>query len=133
MFYEVDINVETANTVDNKAKTVIKLTHGVIHQLGIYFPPGCANLVHVTINRGLNQIFPTNPDGSIKGDALNVQGREFHTLIKAPYQVEVFAWNESASYDHTITVRVWLLKIWQMMPFSDQMYMLSLQEDVGSV
>jgi len=133
MLYEVDIDILTTDLIDNKQKTVIKLTHGVIHQLGVYFPPGCANTARATINRGLNQIFPTNTDGFIKGDALNVQGREFHTIIKAPYQVEVFTWNEGAVYDHTITVRLWFLKIWQLMPFSDEMYMLSLKEGVGVI
>jgi len=133
MMYEVDIEVLKTNDVNDKVKTVVKLTHGVIHQLGIYFPPGCANTIHTVINRGLYQIFPTNPDGTIKGDSINVEGREFYTVIKAPYQVEVVAWADGATYDHTITVRLWLMKIWQLMPFSDEMYMLSLQEGAGAL
>ena len=128
MMYETDIKVLTTDLIDNKCKTVIKLTHGVIHQLGVYFPPGCANTIRTTIHRGLYQIFPTNPDGFMKGDAINIQGKEFYTIVKAPYQVEVYAWSDGASYDHTITVRIWYLKIWQLMPFSDEMFMLSLQE-----
>lgn len=133
MLYEVDINILTTNTVNNKQETIINLTHGVIHQLGIYFPPGCTNLAHVAINRGLNQIFPTNPEGSIKGDGLNVEGTTFHPIIKAPYQVEVYTWNTNAIYDHIVTVRIWLLKIWQLMPLSDEMFTLSLTESVGSL
>jgi len=132
MMYEVDIKVLTTDTVTNKQKTVVKLTHGVIHQLGIYFPPGCANTIKAVINKGLYQIFPTNPDGQIKGDSINVEGTEFYAIIDAPYQVEVIAWSEGASYDHTITVRLWVMKVWQLMPFSDEMYMLSLKEGAGA-
>ena len=129
MMYETDIEVLTTHTVANPKTTVIKLTHGVIHLLSVYFPPGCSNLIHVAVNRGLYQIFPTNPDGTIKGDAINVEGKDFYTIIKAPYQVEVHAWNTGANYDHTVTIRLWLLKIWQLMPFSDQMYNLTLEEE----
>lgn len=128
MMFETDIEVLTDHTVDNIQSTVIKLTHGVIHQLGVYFPPGCANTVKAQIKRGLYQIFPTNPDGQMKGDAVNIQGKEFYALIKAPYQIEVYTWNVEATYDHMITVRIWFLKIWQLMPFSDEMFMLSLTE-----
>jgi len=130
MMYETDIKVLTTDLIDNKRKTVIKLTHGIIHQLGVYFPPGCANTIRTTIHKGLHQIFPTNPDGFMKGDAINIQGKEFYALIKAPYQVEVLSWSEGATYEHTITVRIWFLKVWQLMPFSDEMYMLSLKEGV---
>lgn len=133
MMYEVDIKVLTTDLVDNPQITVVKLTHGVIHQLGVYFPPGCANTVKTTIKRGLYQVFPTNPDGVMKGDSVNIQGPEFYAIIKAPYQVEVYTWADDASYDHTITIRIWFLKVWQLMPFSDEMYMLSLKEGAGAL
>lgn len=133
MFYEVDIEVSTAHTVTNKLRTTLKITSGVIHQLSVSFPPGCANLAKVTINKGKNQIFPTNPDGNIKGDNINVQGKTFHPVLEPPYEVDVYAWNDGATYPHVVTVRLWVLKVWQLMPFSDEMYMLALRQGVGSI
>lgn len=131
MLFEHDILIETTHLVTNKKKTTIKLTHGVIHRLSIYFPPGCRHYVRCTVNRGLHQIYPTNPDGYIKGNALEVTGDVFHTMFIDPYQVEVYGWNAEATYDHTITVRFWVKKLWQLMPYSDQMYALALREEKG--
>lgn len=131
MLFEHDVTVLTTHTIDNKLKTVIKLTKGVMHYFDIYFPPGCAHLVKVKVNRSIHQVIPTNSDGCIKGDGISVSGRFFHRINKQPYQIEVITWNEGASYDHTITVRFWVLRAWQLMPFSDQMYALSIEEDTG--
>lgn len=133
MLYEVDINILTAHTITNKLKTTLKITSGVIHQLSVSFPPGCANLAKVTINKGKNQIFPTNPEGQIKGDGICVEGRTFHPILSAPYEVDVYGWNVGAAFPHVVTVRLWVMKVWQLMPFSDEMFMLALRQSVGSI
>ena len=133
MLYETDITVETSNIITNKLKTVVSVTHGVIHQLSVSFPPGCANLVKITIDKGKNQIFPTNPEGNIKGDNVNVQGKTFHPILEPPYEVDVYGWNDGAAFPHVVTVRLWVLKVWQLMPFSDEMYMLALKQGVGTM
>ncbi len=133
MFYEVDIHVLAANTVTNKLKNTRKITSGVIHQLSVSFPPGCTNLVKVTINKGKNQIFPTNPEGQIKGNGISVEGRTFHPILTAPYEVDVYGWNDGATYPHVVTVRLWVMKVWQLMPFSDEMFMLALKQSVGTI
>ena len=133
MLYDVDFTVEVINIATNKLKTTLKVTNGIIHYLGVSFPPGCANLVKTTINYGLHQIFPTNPDGQIKGDNISVEGKVFQPILEPPYEVDIHAWNVGAIHPHTVTVRLWLLKVWQLMPFSDEMYMLSLKQSVGSL
>jgi len=89
--------------------------------------------VKVTINRGKNQIFPTNPDGQIKGHGISVEGRTFHPILNAPYEVDIYGWNDGATYPHVITVRLWVMKVWQLMPFSDEMFMLALKQSVGTI
>ena len=131
MLYEVDISILTAHTIANKLKTVIGITNGVIHQLSVSFPPGCANLVKVTLNHGKHQIFPTNPDGRIKGDAINVHGKTFQELLVPPYEVRIDAWGVGLAHNHVITVRLWMLRVWQLMPFSDEMYRLAMKESAG--
>ena len=113
MLYEVDISVSTAHVEANKLKTVISVTNGVIHQLSVSFPPGCANLVKVTIDKGKNQIFPTNPEGNIKGDGIMVEGKTFHPVLEPPYEIDVHAWNVGAVHPHVVTVRLWIMKVWQ--------------------
>lgn len=129
MLFEVDFTVLTTHTSDNKLQTKIKLTHGVIHRFAIYFPPGCQHVVRCRVMQGTHAIWPTNPDGYIKGNGLEVGGDEFFPVFTAPYEIDVYGWSESADYDHTITARFWMKKIWQLMPFSDRMFNLSLDEE----
>jgi len=133
VLYEVDINILTTHIETNKLKTVIGVTNGVIHQLSVSFPPGCANLVKVTIDKGKNQIFPTNPEGVMKGDGMSVEGKTFHPILEPPYEVDVYAWNVGATYPHVVTVRLWIMKVWQLMPFSDEMFMLAMRQGVGTI
>lgn len=130
MLFETDITVLTTHTASNKLQTTVKLTRGVLHYIGVYFPPGCQGVVHATINRGIHQIFPVTPGTSVKGDAFEIGGTHFHPILSAPYQVDVWAWSNSASYDHIITVRLWIMQVWQMMPFSDEMYQLALADEL---
>lgn len=131
MLYEFDVTVETTHTSTARKRFYCKLTHGIIDHFSVYFPPGCAHLVNIVVKRGAHQMFPLNPEGYIKGDNIIVQGKTFHPLLVPPYEVVVEGWADSTEYDHTVTVRFWMLKPWQMMPFSDEMYMLALKESAG--
>lgn len=133
MLYEFDIAIPAGTTKDSPVRQELGLTKGVIHNLDVTFPPGCAGEVHITLARGLHQIYPTNPDGSIKSDALTVTGKTFYYLGTEPYQVEAIGWSPNASYDHVLTVRLWILRPWQLMPFSDEMFELSLKDGFGVI
>ena len=109
MVYEFDIEVLTTNTIDNPKVEDLKLTAGTVHRYEIYFPPGCANLVRVGINRGLHQVWPTNPEGRHKGEGVTLSYREHYDLTSEPYILTVRAYSVGATYDHTITVRVAIL------------------------
>jgi len=105
MVYEHDITVDVANTIDNPKLLYARLTSGIIHHYEIYFPPGCANLVHVTVSRGLHQLWPTNPDGTHKGEGTTLSYREYYDISKMPRILIIKAYNVGATYPHTITVR----------------------------
>lgn len=131
MFYEFDITVQTSHTLSNPYTETFHLSHGVIHQISINFPSGCAGAVHAVLSKGLNQIFPCNPSGSVKGDGINVKGDTFIGLFEEPYEVNVKAWSMGTSYNHILTIRFWVKRVWQLMPFSDQMYSLALEQDTS--
>lgn len=130
MLFETDITVLTTHTAELKQQTVIKLTRGIIHHFGVYFPPGCQHFVRCAINRGIHQVYPVTPGTYIKGDGINVAGDVFHQILTQPYEIDVWSWSNNAKYDHTITVRFWIKKVWQLMPFSDEMYELALKDEL---
>lgn len=109
MVYEFDIIVKADNTITNPKVEHLKLTAGIIHRYEVYFPPGCVNLVRVGINRGLHQVWPTNPDGRHKGDGVTLSYREHYDLTKGPHIITIRAYSIDCTEPHTITVRFAIL------------------------
>lgn len=110
----------------------LKVSRGVITQINILFPPGCGHEAYITFNRGLHQIYPTNPDGYFIGDGVNISGEVFHYVKADPLEVQIYGWSPNASYDHTIHVYLWIKKPWQLNPLSDEFWHMSL-EDSGVI
>lgn len=125
MVFNYQIRVPANTLKESPYKKTLPLTKGVIQQLDIFFPPGCSNMVDVAFNRGLHQVYPTNPDGVFTGDGSNITGKDFYYVKNVPYQLEIFAWSPGTSYDHIISVRLWMLHVWQMLPNSDELYKLA--------
>jgi len=87
------------------------LTHGIIHQVEIAFPPGCAGLVHASIWRYEHQAWPTNPDHKFAWDDYNLVIRnESYGLVDHPYLLYLRAWSEDDSYQHVIVARIGIKK-----------------------
>lgn len=131
MLFEQDITITTVHTSAVPLVYPLKVARGVIHQLDVYFPPGCGHHVRVVIKRGVHQVYPTNSNGYMKGDGVMITGPEFKGIFKSPYVVDLVGWQEGASYDHIVTVRLWMLEPWQLVPFSDEMMRLAIEESGG--
>ncbi len=82
-----------------------KLTKGTLTEVRVYFPPGPATLVHVTVNDGLVQLVPANPGGTLNFDDLMIASRLEYPVNKHPYALQVAAWSPEAVYPHEITVQ----------------------------
>lgn len=110
MIYKKSITTP-ANTAENAPiRTVLKMGNGVIHKMDIVFPPGCQQLVHVQIKRAVHQLFPTNAEESFNSDGETISFRTHHPLRAEPYQVEIITWNNDDTHNHTILVRLGLLR-----------------------
>ena len=120
MIFEYDLTVPKNTSKLNKVSKNLKLTYGIIHQIDIMFPFGCAGLVKCHINDALHQVFPTNPNGVFKGSGTTITGKVFHEMLFEPFELTLWAWNEDDTYDHTITVRFWILRPWQLFIFSEK-------------
>lgn len=110
MIYAYDITVEAKQTDSPPQKTTLELTTGYIHLVEVVFPPGPSNLVHLTINRGGHQVWPSNPDGDFIGDGIAISFREEYWLLDEPLDLVVHTWSPLATEDHKITVRLGLLR-----------------------
>ena len=123
MVYNFNIEVPQDGSVATSQATRLKLTAGVIHQVEVYFPAGCAGLVHCHINDGLYQVWPSNPDDNMFGDDSLFSFEEDYELDTDPYELTVYAWNEDDTYNHTIRVSLGILPRSVIYPWSERALM----------
>jgi len=109
VIYRFSISTPKNTPFINRKRTELRLTAGIINQVNFTFPPGCAGLLHLTINHGLYQIWPTNPEESFATDGETISFEEFYELKTEPFTLVAFTWNEDDTYDHTVIVRIGLL------------------------
>lgn len=110
MIYRFGISTPANTGASAKKRTNLKITAGVIHQLDLIFPPGPQGLLHVQINRGLNQVWPSNPEGSFAADNNMISFRERYEIMTEPYELEAYTWNEDDTYAHGVIIRIGILK-----------------------
>ena len=104
MLYGGTITVLTTHTKAAPLETVFKLTHGIITRVLFYPRPGQKAMCHAKVLYWEHQIFPTDPEQDLHGDANPIIWDEWYELYKFPFEVTVVAWNDSTTYDHTFDI-----------------------------
>lgn len=132
MIFAASITIPAGRLKNDPKIERLKISSGVITQINVLFPPGCAHEAFVTLNRSLHQIYPTNPDGYFIGDGVNLSGEVFHVINVDPLEVQIYGWSPNATYDHTIHLYLWIKKAWQLNPLSDEFWRMTL-EDSGEI
>jgi len=117
MNYEYTFTIRSNTSLDNPVEKIAKLTVGIVHLVEIYFPRGCAGLVHVKIYDDGHQVWPTNPDDDFNGDDSTISFNEYYRLTPGNTKLRIVAWNEDEVFDHTITVRFAVLKEEEINPW----------------
>ena len=116
MIYTASI-ITLANTAEaNAKKTDIKVTNGVIHEVSVYFPPGCAGLVYCQIFEGGHQFVPSTEGQFLRGDNIPIDSKEFYEITGAPRWITIKTWNLDDTYDHTIEVFIKQLPRFAILP-----------------
>jgi len=86
--------------------TTLLLDAGTITRIDLQFPLGVSAVAHIQLSQGLNQVFPTNPDGAFATSNETITWNEDYDLDQPPYRLTATTWNTSSTYSHTITVRI---------------------------
>ena len=106
MFYVFPLTIPASTPETAKLKMILGLTAGTVKRVMVEFPAGHVGLTHLHVNRGLAQVWPTNPDATFKSSNETIEWAEEYTLDTPPYQFEAYTWNDDDTYEHTITVRL---------------------------
>jgi len=133
MLFVKELTVSANTSEKDPLSGEIEITRGVIKRIDVCFPFGCRNMVGVQLFWGDNPIFPRNPDVWVKGDGYCISAECFYFIYQEPYKVKYKAHSEGTSYDHTITIRINILPVWALYPFSDEMYRMAQMEEFGEV
>lgn len=110
MFYEWAVAVPANTTESSPVTQVMKLTLGVITRVEVQFPHGCNGLAHCKILHEESQKWPTPPSTSMASSGHAIQIDENFDLDTEPYSLKAICWNEDNTYQHTIYVRVGVLR-----------------------
>jgi len=107
--YLVTITTEHSTYTRSAPKrTVLKMSRGRITSGWIYFPSGPAGLLNLILLRASYQIAPVDPQQAYRlDDAIATLSPNFD-LHQPPYQVTALTWNDSTTYDHTLTLSLTL-------------------------
>jgi len=100
----------TANTLEkNAVKTDLKLTEGTIKRVQLLHPEGCHGLAYASIWLGGHQLYPSNPESAYHGNAVPMEFEDNYDL-KAPAILTLKTWNLDDTYDHSVYVRITVLR-----------------------
>ena len=131
MLFSGEITIPAGTTLAAPVEVDLKIVRGLITQIDFYFPPGNSCLAFVTVNRARHQIYPTNPDGFIKGNNGMISGQVFHHVKTHPLILSIKGYAPDADYDHTVYFNVWMKYLWQANPFSDEWWSLMQEDSAG--
>jgi len=117
MNFEYTKTIDAGGTEQTLQEWKLKLSAGILHYAEIHFPSGCAGLVHVRLLHGIHPVIPTNAEDDINGDNQTVPFKEFYPLGASDNTIRLQAWNEDEKFDHTISVRLAVLREEDLNPY----------------
>ena len=104
--YTASLTVPAGTAQNSPASVEISVNEWTVIGFHVYFPPGCAGTVHIAVYYGSEQIAPKPTGASIRGDGETVSWPEEWKCPEKPCTLTFLGWSPSASYDHTVLIRV---------------------------
>lgn len=89
--------------------TVLKVTKGLVYKVEFYFPSGSAGLMGVAVFDGLFQCWPSSVGEFFHSDNETIGFDDMYLKESAPYQFDIYTYNDDDTYDHVVDVRIGLV------------------------
>lgn len=129
--------IYTANitTPKDTAKTALKttrinVTKGLVYKVDFYFPSGSAGLMGVAVFDGLFQVWPSSVGEFFVGEDMVIPFDDMYLMESAPFEFQVYTYNEDDTYNHFLAVRIGLVSkelfLARFLPTKSDEYMLDL-------
>jgi hypothetical protein len=113
-----EIDVAAGNTVNNKKEVEMSLSAGIVHQVDVLFPDTADHNIRVQIFDAGFQLWPSNRDATIRGDATVVSFRDFYEMTQSNNILTAKAWWADTETACTVFVQIGVLPRSVLQPFS---------------
>jgi len=121
MFYVFSL-LPTAIKTEAEAQTLnMPLAAGIIHQVDVLFQDGCDHSTFVRIYDSDHQLWPTNREEKLRGNATVISFREFYELKSGDSTLTAKIWNSLTTGWAEVIIQIGLLpkRIIQPMSFDE--------------
>ena len=105
MFYEFDLTIPSNTLAASPAELECVMAPGTIKQVEVQLPRGLRSMIHTVAWIGLHQLWPSNPNGTIKGDKARIIWGEDFSIEQPPHMILIRGWSPDTFYPHVITWR----------------------------
>ena len=118
MFYLFSYLPVATLTEDNAHVIDMHLTAGVIHQVDVLFQSGCAHETFVKIFKGGTQVWPSNREEKLRGDATVISFRDFLEIKPGQSEFSAKIWTSLTSAWKEIIIQIGILPKNVLQPLS---------------
>lgn len=109
MIYSASITTLKSPATPPLMKTIMKVTKGLVYKVEFYFPPGSAGMMGVAVFDGLFQVWPSSVGDFFTGDDVLISFDDLYLKNAAPFQFDVYTYNEDDVFPHEVHVRLGLV------------------------
>lgn len=102
MDFVFDLTIPPNTLKGSPARKLADLGEGIISQVEISFPPGCANKVHAIVRQGLHQVWPSNEDGTYHWDDHTYSRRQHYPVKSGDPLFILEGWSPTTIFPHSI-------------------------------
>lgn len=118
MFYAFSYTPDANDTEADPHVIDLHLTAGVIHQVDVLFQSGCSHMIFVQIYDGNTQLWPSNRDEKMRGDATVISFREFFELVPGNSRLKAHVWTTLTTDFKEIIIQLGVLPKAILQPLS---------------
>jgi len=108
MDYIAYISTPKENKKANPLITPFRVSRGRLTGGFLYFPRGPSGYLHFIARIGVHQILPYNIDQEYRLNGCVVPLHLDIDFFQPPYIIDLVTWNDSDTYDHVLTVGIFL-------------------------
>ncbi len=118
MFFAFAHTISTGEIITAPARVEMSLAAGVIHQVDMVFQSGCSFKLGVQIRQGDHQLWPSNREAAVFGDASVVSFREFFELRPGGNDLYALVWGDGVIDAVQVIIQIGILPKAILQPMS---------------